>query len=235
MKANRTGWLQQVYPGYGAAKTLTPTQLLVVPRETLEFVKAAPTKLPSVEAAEPWLDTFFSSHMMRALPKSSWQQLCRSFRSVSFLPGQAIVRAGDVGNCAYVLAGGHAVVQRNQKTLCYLGPGDFFGEDALVSGRKRNADVSALDRVRAYAIAQDLFASLLLDELVQFVATVGNSVPLDLDATLGSQAISPLTARAIARVLDPRPAYTLVGGSRRDRALCALLLIQRGLRAKPLD
>ncbi len=234
LRARRNGPLPQIYPGYGAAKTLSPAHIVVISREIVEFVKTTQTSLPNVESAEPWLEKFLSSHMMRTLPKRSWQLLCRNLRYVRFAPGELILRCGDYGDCCYVLASGHAVVQRHGRTLCYLGPGDFFGEDALISGRGRNADVVALAKAEAYSIEQKLFASLLLEELVQFVVEVNSSIVLDLDASSGPKAISPQNARSRALSLDPRLAYTLVGGDRRDRALCALLLIQRGLRANPL-
>lgn len=59
--------------------------------------------------------------------------------------GQAVIRQGEAGSGFYVIMAGEAEVSIDSETVAVLGPGDVFGEMALVEGRKtrRNADVVA--------------------------------------------------------------------------------------------
>ncbi len=62
--------------------------------------------------------------------------------------GEAIVREGEVGDAAYVILEGHCqasrVVAGVQQQLRLLGPGEMFGETAVLTGAPRTATVTAL-------------------------------------------------------------------------------------------
>jgi len=62
--------------------------------------------------------------------------------------GTAIVKVGDVGNSAFFILGGHAVAgipaeDGDLRALSAMGPGDFFGEIAAITGSPRTANVVA--------------------------------------------------------------------------------------------
>ena len=57
--------------------------------------------------------------------------------------GQAVVRAGESGFDFYVILTGDAAVVNGDETIAELGPGDIFGEMALIDRGKRTADVVA--------------------------------------------------------------------------------------------
>jgi len=63
--------------------------------------------------------------------------------------GSHIAREGDLATGLYVLLGGHVAIQRrwndHQVQLRELGPGDCFGEMALLDLGPRSASVLALD------------------------------------------------------------------------------------------
>ncbi len=67
---------------------------------------------------------------------------------VEAVPEECIVRQDEPGDCMYILVAGHAqVVHRREGEkfeLAVLGPGDFFGELALVDEGPRSADVVAV-------------------------------------------------------------------------------------------
>lgn len=67
---------------------------------------------------------------------------------LEFQPGEAIVREGEVGEAAYVILDGHCqatrVVAGKQQQLRLLGPGEMFGETAVLTGAPRTATVTAL-------------------------------------------------------------------------------------------
>jgi CRP-like cAMP-binding protein len=62
---------------------------------------------------------------------------------VRYEPGTAIVTQGDPGNAFFVVLEGRAVVRRDGRRRGNLGPGDYFGELALLDPAPRNADVEA--------------------------------------------------------------------------------------------
>lgn len=77
--------------------------------------------------------------------------------------------AGAETPCCFILAAGRAVIHRREgacaRVLRHLGPGDFFGEDALLSGRPRNATVTALDRIRVMRLHAADFQRFLVSAM----------------------------------------------------------------------
>ena len=66
----------------------------------------------------------------------------------TFQPGEVIVREGDVGDCAYIILDGHCQANRNvagkTQMLRLMGPGEMFGEAAVLTNSPRLATVTAL-------------------------------------------------------------------------------------------
>jgi serine/threonine-protein kinase len=67
---------------------------------------------------------------------------------LTFHAGDAIVREGEVGEAAYVILDGHCQATRlvagKNQMLRLLGPGEMFGETAVLTGAPRSATVTAL-------------------------------------------------------------------------------------------
>jgi CRP-like cAMP-binding protein len=76
-------------------------------------------------------------------------------------PGQTIVERGEPGDAMYIVLRGTAEVDVGGR-FHKLQPGEFFGEMALVAGRKRMATVKAGDRVDALRIGSEDFQGFLL-------------------------------------------------------------------------
>lgn len=68
-----------------------------------------------------------------------------------FQAGARIMTEGDAGDAAYMIVSGRCrafrVVDGRQETLAVMGPGDVFGEMALLLDEPRAASVEAVDRV----------------------------------------------------------------------------------------
>jgi CRP/FNR family cyclic AMP-dependent transcriptional regulator len=77
--------------------------------------------------------------------------------------GKEMTREGSPGREFFVLLEGTADVKKNSRRVNTLGPGDFFGEIALVSREPRTATVIATSPVRALVITDRSFRRLLDD------------------------------------------------------------------------
>ncbi|MEX0590812.1 MAG: cyclic nucleotide-binding domain-containing protein, partial [Xanthobacteraceae bacterium] len=71
-------------------------------------------------------------------------ELLSLFKPRSAAPGERVIRAGDVGDEMFFISSGAVEVSIGGKKI-HLGPGDFVGEMALLTGERRTADVTAID------------------------------------------------------------------------------------------
>ena len=75
--------------------------------------------------------------------------------------GKELMREGDRGREFFVLLEGNASVHQGGRKVNTLGPGDFFGEIALVSQSPRTATVTTTTPARLLVITASSFRSLL--------------------------------------------------------------------------
>jgi CRP/FNR family transcriptional regulator, cyclic AMP receptor protein len=81
-------------------------------------------------------------------------------REEVYSDGQAIVREGTPGGPFFLIVEGQAKMQIDGKTRRTLGPGDYFGEIALIDKGPRSATIVASGNVKALAIASWDFLAL---------------------------------------------------------------------------
>jgi putative ABC transport system ATP-binding protein len=74
-----------------------------------------------------------------------------------------IIKQGDVGDKFYFIREGHVTVRREgvEAPIANLGPGDFFGEAALIKGESRNAHVDADENVVLFTLNKDQFTKAI--------------------------------------------------------------------------
>jgi CRP-like cAMP-binding protein len=75
--------------------------------------------------------------------------------------GKVLIREGERGREFFVLIEGTAEVSQGGTVIRELGPGDFFGEIALISNTPRTATVTASTPIRALVITDRAFRALL--------------------------------------------------------------------------
>jgi CRP-like cAMP-binding protein len=79
----------------------------------------------------------------------------------TFAEGTELTREGRAGDDFYVLLDGRAAVLQDGDVRTELGPGDFFGEIALLGHSARTATVRATSQLRALVIPGRAFRALL--------------------------------------------------------------------------
>lgn len=95
------------------------------------------------------------------LSKKELKAVSRLMTQVDVREGRALTRQGEVGREFMIILDGTAVVRRNGRKVADLGPGDFLGELAVLSGTPRTADVVATSPMSLETLNRREFMSLL--------------------------------------------------------------------------
>jgi uncharacterized membrane protein len=80
--------------------------------------------------------------------------------------GAVLFRAGDAGDSMYLIEDGKIQISMHSADgedliLAVLGPGDFFGEMALIDGQPRSANAKVVEHTRMAVLTRDHFLSFL--------------------------------------------------------------------------
>jgi hypothetical protein len=95
--------------------------------------------------------------MFEPLPMTTMEELASGLGWWSAGPDQVIIERGEPGQCFYVVDQGEVLVQVPGQPDRRLGPGDGFGEIALLREIPRTATVTAVGEVRLAGIDREHF------------------------------------------------------------------------------
>jgi CRP-like cAMP-binding protein len=104
------------------------------------------------------------------------EHVARNMREERLSEGERIIAEGDRGDSFYAVVEGTVDVERDGALVASFGPGDFFGETALVAHAPRNASITATSPVRVLVLpARDFRAVVgrfpaVYDAVLQAVA-----------------------------------------------------------------
>ncbi len=104
---------------------------------------------------------------LRAIPifselsKRELRHVSRLMTEINVREGRYLTREGEVGREFMIILDGEAVVRRNGRKVASLGPGDFLGELAVLSGAPRTADVVPTTDMTLETLNRREFMSLL--------------------------------------------------------------------------
>jgi CRP/FNR family cyclic AMP-dependent transcriptional regulator len=96
--------------------------------------------------------------------KSELARIAQLADEVDLPAGKSLTKEGATGREFFVLLEGTADVSRDAGPLASLGPGDFFGEIALVTDVPRTATVTTTSPVLALVITDRAFRELLREQ-----------------------------------------------------------------------
>jgi CRP-like cAMP-binding protein len=118
--------------------------------ETLLAPPTALPALPPLPAPTPALVFAFETHLFKDLPEADRQRLSEALPVEAYEAGEILVSEGEAGESIYVLRRGKVrvyVKARDGRSVLLrtLGPGDFFGEIAVLTRKKRTATVVAAE------------------------------------------------------------------------------------------
>jgi voltage-gated potassium channel len=81
--------------------------------------------------------------LFAGLSSDELARVARSFEEKQVSAGTRLTLEGASGYSFFVIESGRVEVERGGEVLEMLGPGDFFGEAAILTGKRRNATVMA--------------------------------------------------------------------------------------------
>ena len=93
--------------------------------------------------------------------KSELEEIASIADEIDLPEGKVLMRQGEQGREFFVLIDGTVDVIQDDRTVKSMGPGDFFGEIALIAKTPRNATITTTSPVRALVITDRAFRQLL--------------------------------------------------------------------------
>ena len=99
--------------------------------------------------------------LFSALSKRDLQRVAKASDEVAIEAGRTLVEQGRTGHEFFLILEGEAVVRRNNRKVATLGPGQHFGELAILDRGPRSASVIAETDMRVLVLGQREFVGVL--------------------------------------------------------------------------
>src|SRR5687768_14771149 len=129
---------------------------------------------------EPLTETIRGIPIFSALSREDVAKVLGKLEEISFGAGEKIFSQGDQGDAFYLIQTGtvQVVVESgagNSEVIAVLGPRDWFGEMALLSGEPRSATIQSITETRLWRLRREEWDELIEKHptwLLQFCATL---------------------------------------------------------------
>lgn len=125
--------------------------------------------------ADDWMTTLLQTKALHRIPPANIQAIFMRMQRVDYKAGEVVIKQGEEGDYFYVIVKGKCAVTRETPLnkegirLAELGMGDTFGEEALISDAKRNANVTMLTEGTLMRLGKDDFRTLLNEPMLEWV------------------------------------------------------------------
>lgn len=247
-----------------SSRVITPSQFLRLDPDRLDLmlawdqISSAVMVAPqSTEDSTLWWTVSgvlrnhaLSGSALALLPPAHLPELLMRFLRVKLKKDEVVVREGETGDCYYLIEAGKCHVSRSvggqQVGVADLHAGDGFGEEALISGKPRNATVAMKTDGVLLRLAKPDFEELVKAPLLHCVdaaeadALVAKGAQwLDVryaaefvaDGLPGAMNVPLNEMRTAFQVLDSDRRYVVYCQTGRRSSAAAFLLAQKGFDA----
>ena len=111
-----------------------------------------------------WIDERLATVPLFAnLDKKHLQHISSLVTQIDVKQGKTLTREGEHGNEFIIILEGEAEVKVGDEVVATRGPGDYFGEIALISNQPRTATVTATTPMKIEVIGRREFQTMLHD------------------------------------------------------------------------
>lgn len=182
-----------------------------------------------------WMKVFLGGALTAQLAPPVLRDLFREFESEKVTAGQMVGKIGEPSSRFHIIKAGQARIS-NRVTLAVLGPGEFFGEDSLIRGSVRNANISMMTDGELLSIGEKAFRKLLHARFVRQLAAGMVSVRTNLVSERNPESESAElnirleNLRSSLHLFDRDIRYLLCGNEK-DVELAAFILTHHGYQA----
>lgn len=195
-----------------------------------------------------WMTRILQSQAFLQVPPANIQAMFMRMQEMPVRSGEVVIKQGDDGDFYYIIKHGNAKVTRASKigaelVLATLKNGDAFGEEALLSEAKRNANITMESDGTLMRLSKENFNALLkepmlnwlnLDEAKERVAKGAKLLDVRLESEhsnngiAGSLNIPLFMLRLKTDSLNPDVSYIVYCDTGRRSSAAAFLLGERG-------
>lgn len=253
--------IAQLQPRKMTARAETEVSVMRVARDLVDRLLAADStgsycsvQVNELESGDDddgdWMTRMLQSKLFTHLPASNIHRIFSLFEEVDVREGDIVVKQGAPGDYYYIIAQGRCEVMRSAGPsapgyrLALIGPGDAFGEEALVAGSNRNASVRMLSDGQLVRLPKEAFVELIQKPLLsgvtlnegEAILATKPAVWLDVrfpeehqrDGIQGSVNYPLNTLRMHSGRLDDNLTYVVYCDTGSRSAVAAFLLAERG-------
>lgn len=158
-------------PRHTSVRAITTARVLHIPggrmEELLAWSQRYRTELRKESLLHARMSLVSRAGPFKYLPLEHVKRALEALVPVDVAGGTAVVQQGERGDCYYLIESGSAQVWRRDDAseepvpVATLGPGDAFGEEALLIDGFRNATVRMVTSGRLWALAKADFDTLI--------------------------------------------------------------------------
>lgn len=198
------------------------------------------------ESSNDWMSALLKSPLFSRVPLTHVQDLFSRFEDILVVKDEVVIKEGQKGDFFYVLAKGRARIHNRSGSVdVVVGPGQLFGEEALLGGTLRNATISMLEKGQLKRLNSEDFQSLLSEPVLSYVSEqqlatldkphkiIDVKMPMEYRAFHEKGSINLPLARLRLTIpeLAKTNAYVLAGDAGSRALIAAHLLCQSGFDA----
>ena len=166
------------------ARALTDIEYIVIDSDLLDVLltwdqtgqyEVAELRGDGMDVSGDWMTTLLQTKAFHRIPPANIQAIFMRMQRINYRARDIVIKQGTEGDYFYVVVAGKCLVTRETPLnkegikLAELGPGDSFGEEALIAEAKRNATVTMATDGTLMRLGKADFQTLLNEPLLQWV------------------------------------------------------------------